>query len=54
MCSLLHVSDDQKILRFVNPTQVNQLELNPVISEKSETIKGMSNKKRVTRIKKAQ
>jgi hypothetical protein len=45
MCSLLHISDDQKRLRFVNPTQVNELELNPVINEKSEMFKGMSNKK---------
>jgi hypothetical protein len=54
MCSLMNVSDDQKRLGFVNPTQINQLELNPVISEKSETFKGMSNKKRATAIKKAQ
>jgi hypothetical protein len=36
----------------MNPTQINQLELNTVINEKSETFKGMSNKKRVTAIKK--
>jgi hypothetical protein len=53
MCSLLHVNDDQKRLGFVNPTQINQLELNQVINEKSETFKGMSNKKRVAAIKKA-
>jgi hypothetical protein len=54
MCSLMHVSDDQKRLGFVNPTQINQLKLNPVINEKSEMFKGMSNKKRVAAIKKAQ
>jgi ribosomal protein L18E len=54
MCSLMHVSDDQKRLKFVNPTQINQLEWNPVINEKSETFKGMSNKKHIAAIKKAQ
>jgi hypothetical protein len=54
MCSLLHVSDDQKRLGFVNSTQVNQLELNTFINEKSEMFKGMSNKKQVAAIKKAQ
>jgi hypothetical protein len=29
----------------VNPIQVNQLELDPVINEKSEMFKGMSKKK---------
>jgi hypothetical protein len=38
----------------VNPTQINQLELSLVIDEKSETFKGMSNKKWATAIKKAQ
>jgi hypothetical protein len=51
MCSLIHISDDQKRLKFVNPTQVNQLELNSIINEKSEMFKGMSNKKRPTVIK---
>jgi 3,4-dihydroxy-2-butanone 4-phosphate synthase len=50
----MHVSDDQKRLGFVNPTQINQLELNSVINEKNEMFKGMSNKKRATTIKKAQ
>jgi hypothetical protein len=54
MCSLMHVSDNRKRLRFVNPTQINQLELSPVIDEKSEMFKGMSNKKWATTIKKAQ
>jgi hypothetical protein len=44
MCSLVHVSDDKNRLGFMNPTQINQLELNSVINEKSETFKGMSNK----------
>jgi hypothetical protein len=35
----------------MNPRQINQLELNPVINEKTE---GMSNRKRVTTIKKVQ
>jgi hypothetical protein len=52
MCSLMHVSDNQKRLWFVNPTQINQLELSLVIDEKSETFKGMSNKKWATAIKK--
>jgi hypothetical protein len=48
MCSLVYVCDDEMRLRFMNPTQINQLELNPVINEKSETFKGMRNKKRAT------
>jgi hypothetical protein len=35
----------------MNPIQINQLELNPVINEKSEMFKGMSNKKSATTIK---
>jgi hypothetical protein len=54
MCSLVHVCDDEKRLRFMNHTQINQLELNPVINEKSETFNGMSNEKMVAAIKKAQ
>jgi ribosomal protein L18E len=50
----MHVSDDKKRLGFVNPTQINQLELNPIINKKSEMLKGMSNKKQATAIKKAQ
>jgi ribosomal protein L18E len=50
----MHVSDDQKRLGFVNPTQINQLELNLVINDISEMFNGMSNKKHVTTIKKAQ
>jgi hypothetical protein len=52
MCSLMHVADDKNRLRFVNPTQLNKLELNPVINGKSETFKGMSNKKWIIAIKK--
>ncbi len=51
MCTLLHTCDNEKRLRFMNPTQINQLELNPIINEKSEMFKGMSNKKRPTTIK---
>jgi hypothetical protein len=51
MCSLMHVCDDQRRLEFVNPTQINLLELNPVINEKSETFKVMSNKKCAVAIK---
>jgi hypothetical protein len=47
-----HVCDAKNRLRFMNPTQINQLELNPVINEKSETFKGMSKKKRAASIKK--
>jgi hypothetical protein len=50
MCTLLHVCDKEKRLGFMNPTQINQLELNSVINEKSEMFKGMSKKKRVTTI----
>jgi hypothetical protein len=46
----MHICDDKKRLRFVNPTQINQLELSPNINEKSETFKGMSNKKQATAI----
>jgi hypothetical protein len=52
MCSLMHIVDNKKRLGFLNPTQINQLELNPVINEKSQMFKGMSNKKRATTIKK--
>jgi hypothetical protein len=50
----VHVCDDKNRLRFMNPTQINQLKLNPVINEKSETFKGMSNMKRAATIIKAQ
>jgi hypothetical protein len=48
----MHVADDKNRLGFVNPTQLNKLELNPVINGKSETFKGMSNKKWIIAIKK--
>jgi hypothetical protein len=48
MCTLLHTCDKEKRLGFMNPTQINQLELNLVINEKSETFKGMSKKKKAT------
>jgi hypothetical protein len=54
MCSLVHICDDKNRFKFMNPTQTNQLELNPVINEKSDTFKGMSKKKRATLVKKAQ
>jgi hypothetical protein len=50
----VHACDDKKRLGFMNPTQINQLELNPAINEKSETLKGMSNKKRLAAIEKVQ
>jgi 3,4-dihydroxy-2-butanone 4-phosphate synthase len=50
----VHTCDKEKRLRFMNLTQINQLELNTVINEKNETFKGMSKKKRATTIKKAQ
>jgi hypothetical protein len=53
MCSLVHICDDEKRLRF-NPTQINQLELNSDINGKIQIFNGMSNKKRVTTIKQAQ
>jgi 3,4-dihydroxy-2-butanone 4-phosphate synthase len=53
MRTLVHVCDKEKRLRFMNPTQINQLELNTVINEKSKTFKGMSKKERATTIKKA-
>jgi hypothetical protein len=52
MGSLVNICDDKNRLGFMTPTQINQLELNSVINEKSETFKGMSNKKRATTIKK--
>jgi hypothetical protein len=52
--SLMHVVDDKNRLRFVNPTQINQLELNPVINKKSEMFKGLGNKRWAATIKKAQ
>jgi hypothetical protein len=48
----MNIRDDKKRLGFVIPTQINQLELNPVINEKSETFMGMSNTKWATAIKK--
>jgi hypothetical protein len=53
MCCLMHVSDDQKSLKFMNPKQINQLELSTVINEKREMFEGMSKKKWVTVIKKS-
>jgi hypothetical protein len=50
----VHMADDEKRLGFMNPIQINQLELNPVINEKSDMFKGMSKKKRATTIKKAE
>jgi hypothetical protein len=54
MCSLVHVCDNEIRLRFMNPTQINQLELNPVINDKIETCKGGRKKKRAAAIKKSQ
>jgi hypothetical protein len=54
MFSLVHVCDKEKRLGFINPTQINQFELNPIINEKSKMFKGMSKKKMATTIKKAQ
>jgi hypothetical protein len=34
MCTFVDVADDEKRLEFMNPTQINQLELNPVITRK--------------------
>jgi hypothetical protein len=52
MWSLMQETDNQKRLGYVSPTQVNQLELKPVINKKSEKLKGMSNKKWFVAIKK--
>jgi hypothetical protein len=38
----------------MNPTQINQLELNPVRNEKSEICRDMRKKKRAAAIKKSQ
>jgi flagellar biosynthesis/type III secretory pathway chaperone len=51
MCTLVHVVDDEKRLEFMNPTQINQLELNPIINKKSDMFKGMNKKKRAIAIK---
>jgi hypothetical protein len=51
MCTLLHMADNEKRLRFMNPTQINQLELNRVINEKCGMFKGMSKRKRAMAIK---
>jgi hypothetical protein len=51
-CTLVHVADDEKRLGFMNPTQINQLELHPVMIKKSDMFKGMSKKKRAIAIKK--
>jgi hypothetical protein len=40
MCTLVYTCDEEKRLGFLNPTQINQLELNPIINEKSEEKKG--------------
>jgi hypothetical protein len=52
MCTLVYTCDEEKRLGFLNPTQINQLELNSAINEKSEMFKGMSKKKRATTVKK--
>jgi hypothetical protein len=41
----MHVADDKRRLRSTNPTQINQLELNLLINEKSDMFKGMSKTK---------
>jgi hypothetical protein len=46
------MADDEKVLGYMNPTQINQLELNPAINKKSDMFKGVSKKKRATAIKK--
>jgi hypothetical protein len=46
------VAGNEKRFGFMNPIQINQLELNPIINEKSDMFKGMSKKKRATTIKK--
>jgi hypothetical protein len=53
MCTLVYTCDEEKRPGFLNPTQINQLELNPVINKKSEMVKGMSKKKRAIAIKKS-
>jgi hypothetical protein len=45
------VVDDEKRLEFMNPIQINQLELNPIINKKSDMFKGMNKKKRAIAIK---
>jgi hypothetical protein len=52
MRTLVYTCDEEKRLGFLNPTQINQLELNPVANGKSETFKSKSKKKRATTIKK--
>jgi hypothetical protein len=39
MCTLVHVFDKEKRLGFMNTTQINQLELNPVINEKMRRLR---------------
>jgi hypothetical protein len=39
MCILVHVFDKEKRLGFMNTTQINQLELNPVINEKMRRLR---------------
>jgi hypothetical protein len=51
MCTLVYTCDEEKRLKFLSRTQINQLELNLVINEKSEMFKGMNKKKRATTIK---
>jgi hypothetical protein len=42
MCTFVHICDKEKRLGFMNLIQINQLELNLVINEKSDMFKGTS------------
>jgi hypothetical protein len=44
--SLNHTSDTKKRLGYVNPTLINQSELNPQINKNTQKYKGMTKKKR--------
>jgi hypothetical protein len=48
MYTLVYTCDKEKRLRFLNPTQINQLKLNPARNKKGEMLKGMRKKKRAT------
>ena len=48
MCSLNYTSDKEKRLRYVNPTIINQLELNPQINPNNEKYKAMNKRKRAS------
>jgi hypothetical protein len=47
MCSLIHTSGESKRLGYVNPNLINQIELNPQISENNPKYKNTRMKSKI-------